>query len=700
MKRIDYKITDKTIASILGIQNFLNAYSAILELIKNAYDAASSTVDLYFSKDSIMIQDYGIGMDEADFTNKWMCVGNSDKEYKILVEKTGNERVTAGAKGIGRFAIARLGCKAEMFTKKNFCDGVHWKTDWNISEYEIDNNIETSGTRIMIEELRDKWDNNELNNLASYLGVVCNQNDMKINLYYNNTLIPINFYYMNPQFGITHVAQISLDYDAEAAKLRVLIKSDEFTNDASKYCNNIDLHEHIVSFDIFEQLKFDKTTIRNVGSFSAQFFFSLRLSAKNDQQDKFCYKHGYMPNRYTKKVCLYRNAFSISGYDGSKDWLDMNSRVRKSPAAATHQSGNWRIRDNQLSGYVLIDKEKNKYITELSNRQGIEENDCFECFKEIILLGIAEFERYRQSIIKLIDVKNKVDINDSSFLTKIYNDEITYTNLNKDNWPLLKQAIGDNFELISQLTQNITDLHYDNRILNTLSTMGLKAASIAHELKGEKTNIGSFVGNIRNALKKLNLWKCFDNYKNNVAYDVPFILERMEKTSVKLYSFLGVMVEDTSKKRFTSPTDNFEQFAMKLKNDWEFDYAKLKINFKLPMKNFFKISEDIFQTIFDNLLLNSVQQNATKKEINVEIKLSYNSDEHKLYIIYKDDGVGLASKYFANPRMILEVHETTRENGHGLGMWIVNSTVISTGGEITTISTGPGFLIEFTLGDM
>ena len=111
-------------------------------------------------------------------------------------------------------------------------------------------------------------------------------------------------------------------------------------------------------------------------------------------------------------------------------------------------------------------------------------------------------------------------------------------------------------------------------------------------------------------------------------------------------------------------------------------------------------SEDIFQTIFDNLLLNSVQQNVTKKEINVEIKLSYNSDEHKLYILYTDDGVGLASKYFANPRMILEVHETTRENGHGLGMWIVNSTVISTGGEITTISTGPGFLIEFTLGDM
>ena len=102
MKRINYIINDSTIASILGIQNFLNSYSAILELIKNAYDAASSTVDIHFSDNSIIIQDYGIGMNEDDFTKKWMQVGNSEKEYKIVVEKTGNERITAGAKGIGR----------------------------------------------------------------------------------------------------------------------------------------------------------------------------------------------------------------------------------------------------------------------------------------------------------------------------------------------------------------------------------------------------------------------------------------------------------------------------------------------------------------------------------------------------------------------------------------------------------------------
>lgn len=47
---------------------------------------------------------------------------------------------------------------------------------------------------------------------------------------------------------------------------------------------------------------------------------------------------------------------------------------------------------------------------------------------------------------------------------------------------------------------------------------------------------------------------------------------------------------------------------------------------------------------------------------------------------------------------ILEVHETTRTNGHGLGMWIVNNTCIMSGGEIQKIGGEKGFEIEFIIG--
>ena len=47
---------------------------------------------------------------------------------------------------------------------------------------------------------------------------------------------------------------------------------------------------------------------------------------------------------------------------------------------------------------------------------------------------------------------------------------------------------------------------------------------------------------------------------------------------------------------------------------------------------------------------------------------------------------------------ILEVHETTRRNGHGLGMWIIHNTCVMSGGDVVTIDGHNGFHISFTIG--
>ena len=49
-------------------------------------------------------------------------------------------------------------------------------------------------------------------------------------------------------------------------------------------------------------------------------------------------------------------------------------------------------------------------------------------------------------------------------------------------------------------------------------------------------------------------------------------------------------------------------------------------------------------------------------------------------MIKKDEG--LDKKYKNNPSKILNVHEGTREDGHGLGMWMVNNTVYKLNGNI------------------
>lgn len=97
---------------------------------------------------------------------------------------------------------------------------------------------------------------------------------------------------------------------------------------------------------------------------------------------------------------------------------------------------------------------------------------------------------------------------------------------------------------------------------------------------------------------------------------------------------------------------------------WERDYAWLSIEIIMDEDIVYQISEDILQVIFDNLILNSVQQNENTQKLMITI--SINETNGFLNIKYCDNGKGLNDKYKTDPMKILEVHETTRTNGHGL----------------------------------
>ena len=62
MEKLEYIIEDSTIAEVLGVQNFSNEESAVLELVKNAYDAQSPNIIIIISKKQIIIEDNGVGM--------------------------------------------------------------------------------------------------------------------------------------------------------------------------------------------------------------------------------------------------------------------------------------------------------------------------------------------------------------------------------------------------------------------------------------------------------------------------------------------------------------------------------------------------------------------------------------------------------------------------------------------------------------
>ena len=83
MEELKYIIEDSTIAEVLGVENFRNEESAVLELVKNAYDAQSLDTIIIISKNQIIIEDNGIGMNRQKILDVWMHVGMSDKKYIV-----------------------------------------------------------------------------------------------------------------------------------------------------------------------------------------------------------------------------------------------------------------------------------------------------------------------------------------------------------------------------------------------------------------------------------------------------------------------------------------------------------------------------------------------------------------------------------------------------------------------------------------
>lgn len=192
---------------------------AIVEIVKNSYDAGSSNVDLVFSEfddggrttsdSTILIADSGCGMDETDIETKWLNIAYSEK--RNTTQEHGS--YLAGNKGVGRFSCDRLGETLDMFTRKPNGDILHLEVNWldfekdgdqdlTIQKIPVKLNLSTndevkkltgrklsrSGTILLIRKLRSSWDRDSLLDLKSHLEKFINPNQLfqkqsfKINL--------------------------------------------------------------------------------------------------------------------------------------------------------------------------------------------------------------------------------------------------------------------------------------------------------------------------------------------------------------------------------------------------------------------------------------------------------------------------------------------------------------------------------------
>lgn len=705
-EQLKYIVEDSTIAEILGVQNFSNKESAILELVKNAYDAHARNLNISISSSCIIMRDDGVGMDRETIYTHWMHVGKSSKGYLE------DGRVMAGSKGIGRFALARLGSEVTMVSCRKGNEPIRWMTDWNSSHLEELQESISEGTAIRINQLRDKWNKKGVERLISFLSRSCNDEEMRIEVRFDDEVYLVQNYLKDVKAGKDYVWHLRMSYQCNEQNLRCVFVGDEFQTIAQEYCQeSIEQFKDCISIaDEFsdglsasEALELRKE-LQLVGDFEADLYFQNIPSAFDCE--KFLYKSHAGLSRKDGGIALYRNAFSIAGYEGYRDWLELGKRSRKSPAAASHPTGAWRVRENQMLGQVHIDKSKNYLLMDLSNRQGMEENNAYRLFIDIIISGISKFERYRQSLIRSIDRKNRKEKKNeperSPLINRVLAEPKQLAVLGaSEQRGLAKEIREERKQSESQKrawAETEQRYRYDIRLLNTLATLGLRSSSMAHELSNDRSNIATNSENIIDALKAYGYWDALSSVENTrVQYrNVPALLEIAQKIESKMLVFMDVMLTEIEKEKFLVKENDIHEIVSRIAMKWKRDYSKLNISIQSGIKPVFVIAEDIIASILDNLILNTIQQNDSRSSIEIEIK--FNIFDNRLYFSYSDNGVGLPQKYKNEPMRILEVHETSRENGHGLGMWIVNNSIHYTGGKVISITSKAGFGFEFELG--
>ncbi|MDA1049663.1 MAG: sensor histidine kinase [Planctomycetota bacterium] len=174
---------DASIVFQLGEDLITDVIQALVELVKNSYDAdgdyAKVTVNTsdqvplkesYFpnARGYVLIEDNGDGMDESTISQGWLTISNSPKRLmKRRNETTKRGRTPLGDKGLGRLGVQRLGGNIEIFTQPK-AGGAQYHVGWSWNDFRGDVTLskvpvrweslkrrQKAGTQILISDLRE-----------------------------------------------------------------------------------------------------------------------------------------------------------------------------------------------------------------------------------------------------------------------------------------------------------------------------------------------------------------------------------------------------------------------------------------------------------------------------------------------------------------------------------------------------------------
>jgi len=659
----------------LGDQLIKNESIALVELVKNSYDADANIVNIYMEdvddpqKGVIIIEDDGYGMSAGTVENVWLEPGSDFKTQKIknLEVSPKYERLPIGEKGIGRFGVHKLGNVIEMTTKAANSKEVFVKIDWtNFNNYKYLEEVPITiieravpsvfkngktGTNILIADLRKKWERGIAREVKRSITALASPFDV------NDSFKP-SFDVLDKPSWFDGLLKWEDVKDYSLFRFKITMKGNsiiEFSYDFTPWASMTKLFPRQVGIeellvDNFKTLKYVEETgdkrIGNIINLEQFKIGSITFEGYVFDRDPFVLKLGVSDKTGFKKyldtnggVKVFRDKLRVYDYgEPENDWLGLDLRRVNQPAK--------RISNNILLSAISVNRKDSDDLIEKTNREGFLENEAYEAFRGAILhsLEIIETLRYpdKQEVREKYGPTPK-----SSPVMSTLSEAKKYT----------EEKVKPD-EVKTQIIRYFNKIESDYKTIsgNLLKAAGagLSMSVVVHEVEKIIYEVEKVLKAEKGSERVLNLVKHLSSLIDGYA-------EIIRKSSQTSESIIPIIDQSLFNTEFRLGAHKIEIVK---------DYKDFKGKSKI------KIAKNLLIGTIMNLIDNSIywldqrgfKASENKEKFTKKIYIGIVEEETYLNLVFADNGTG----FLIPTDDITEPFVTAKPGGMGLGLHIAN----------------------------
>ena len=695
-----YHSFDAKLAMNIGEQSVSSHVQAILELIKNSFDADALECSVHFhadgqtgeeiSMEKIVIEDSGIGMTVEDFRDKWMRVATSHKEREKHSPVL--RRRVAGEKGMGRFASQRLGNAVKITSHPQEYAGraksdyprstIELTIDWN--QYVAGKDFESipnklrilgaagdkHGFRIEITDLKDRWTLKDIDAIVVNAGTLVSPTIMKQSdkNSFDVKIVPYGF--VPKRVKIESVVEKYAPWEIRAQlignKVNCQIYHRTGGDDERKPASDLSTRaKRRKSIQIGGETCGDAKVVLLIFEGRARQWApkSVRMARELDTQlEENC------------GIKVFNDGIRIMPY-GKKgdDWIGLDKRY-------LHQMGG-RVRNRNVMGHVFLTRMGNPNIIETTTREGLIQNEAFKFLKNRLVIEILnELEDYRREY----DKRRRENRPKSIAIAKAQStlghflDHVEGANIqDAEKYVLMQQAAEvkkqieiqekETTEAISRVTTNL-------EMYRNLASLGISALAFHHEVR-------QIIGRINQRQRMLaDKWVAWDSVKKQdyVHKTIDDISTMIDLNSyVREFASLFSGPEGTRRGR---ETIKFEESVERFKEGFKDILESLSIDIEVHVGHGnldgLCMNRASWESIMINLMANSIKALTRVQRKKKYIKILFEKRERDLKIEVYDNGVGIPEDNFHkifDP--FYSTSKTGGDDGTGMGTTIVREIV-------------------------